>query len=82
MKPCEHIPDELSAYLDGEASQAICDEIERHLAECENCRVLVDTLRQTIYLYRTLPQPNLPEKVRESLYKKLALDEFRLMGDE
>lgn len=72
-KKCIHLPPNWCDYLDNDADKAICAEIERHLAECKDCRVVVDTLRQTIHLYRTLPQPQLPEGVRERLYKTLDL---------
>ncbi|PKO20588.1 MAG: hypothetical protein CVU38_19330, partial [Chloroflexi bacterium HGW-Chloroflexi-1] len=35
----------LSEYLDGELDEQFCAEIERHMAECGNCRIMVDTLR-------------------------------------
>lgn len=70
---CSHLLGELSMYLDGEASDALCMEIERHLEDCQNCCVVVDTLRKTIELVRDLPQPGLPEGARERLYKLLDL---------
>lgn len=73
---CRHLLDDLSLYLDGEASEALCAEIEQHLRDCDNCRVMVDTLGKTIYLYQHLPQPALPSAARERLYKQLDLTEF------
>jgi anti-sigma factor (TIGR02949 family) len=73
---CQHLLGELSLYLDGEASAEVCAEIERHLAGCENCRAVVDTLRKTITLYHTLPQPGLPEGARERLYRTLRLEAY------
>lgn len=73
---CRHLLDDLSSYLDGEASAIVCAEIEQHLQECADCRVLVDTLRKTVYLYRSLPQPAMPHQLRSRLYKKLDLTEF------
>jgi len=75
---CRHLLEDLSPYLDGEASEAVCAEIEQHLIDCEDCRVMIDTLRKTVYLYRNLPQPEMPDQVRERLYKKLDLTEFFL----
>ena len=72
---CHHLLHELSGYLDGEASAEVCAEIERHLADCEDCTALVDTTRKTITLYRKLPQPDLPTGARERLYKTLDLSE-------
>lgn len=73
---CHHLLDDLSDYLDGDASTAICAEIERHLATCENCRVVVDTMNKTVLLYRDLPQPTLPDDVRTRLFQSLDLEEF------
>ena len=73
---CHHLLDDLSPYLDGEASAAVCAEIERHLATCDNCRVVVDTLNKTVLLYRDLPQPALPDDVRSRLFQSLDLEEF------
>lgn len=73
---CQHLLNDLSDFLDGEASAEICAEIERHLAGCENCRVMVDTLRKTVVLYRELPQPELPQDARRRLYHALDLEAF------
>jgi len=73
---CPDILGNLSNYLDGEASAALCAEIDKHLAHCEDCRVVVDTLNRTVTLYRTLPQPEMPEVMRERLYKKLDLEPY------
>ncbi len=79
---CRHLLDSLSDYVDGTLQESLCVEIERHLAECEDCRVVVDTLRRTVYLVQTLEQdqPTLPSDVRVRLFHKLQLDEF-LEGD-
>lgn len=73
---CGHLLGELSAYLEGEVSEALCAEIREHLEGCENCRAVVDTLRKTIQLYHTLPQPDLPEGVRQRLIHTLSLEAF------
>lgn len=73
---CHHLLEELGEYLDGEAAAATCAEIERHLAECENCRAVVDTLRKTITLYRELPPPALSDAARARLYKTLSLSDL------
>jgi anti-sigma factor RsiW len=73
---CRDLLDGLSDYLDGEAPGALCAEIERHLAGCEKCRIVVDTLRKTVTLYHHLPQPEMPAQVRERLYKRLDLADY------
>ena len=52
-KNCKSLLGSLSDYVDGTAQEKICREIERHLSECEDCRVVVDTLKKTVYLYQS-----------------------------
>ncbi|HZD11083.1 MAG TPA: zf-HC2 domain-containing protein [Candidatus Binatia bacterium] len=73
---CQHLISHLPDYVDGTAAAAICAEIEAHMAGCENCRIVVDTLRQTIHLYHTLPEPDLPDGARQRLYKRLDLEQY------
>lgn len=73
---CEQLLGGLSAYLDGDASPDLCAEIEAHLAGCSDCRVVVDTLRKTLSLYHTAPNPDLPPEARERLFKALRLERF------
>jgi anti-sigma factor RsiW len=63
----------LSAYLDGEAASALCAQLDAHLAECRDCRVVVDTLTCTVRLYHTLPDPALPEGATARLFAALDL---------
>ena len=49
---CRVLLAELSGFLDGELDAALCEKIERHLAMCHSCRVVADTMRKTIALYR------------------------------
>jgi len=73
---CRHLLHDLSDYLDGNASAEICAEIERHLADCEDCTAVVDTTRKTVHLYRKLPPPEMSAGARERLFKTLDLNEF------
>lgn len=74
---CRHLLDSLSDYVDGEACAEVCEEIERHLQGCENCRVVVDSLRKTVSLYQTSAGDEaMPPDVRERLFHCLNLDEF------
>ena len=43
---CQHLLVHLSDFVDGEASIAICAEIESHTSQCQKCRIVVDTLRR------------------------------------
>ena len=74
---CRHLLGSLSEYVDGVLEEALCAEIDRHLHECENCRVVVDSLRKTVELYQTTSEPAMvPADVRERLFRRLNLEEF------
>lgn len=75
-KECRALLGSLSDYVDGSAGDELCRELERHLADCEDCRIVVDTLKKTVYLYHSSKETNLPVAVRERLFKRLNLDEF------
>jgi anti-sigma factor RsiW len=74
---CRQYLDSLSDYVDGDLGDELCREIEAHMAECENCRVVVNTLAKTVTLYHQLPAPEMPDVVKERLYKVLNLENFR-----
>ena len=74
---CRKLLGSLSDFVDGDLEAQICAEIERHLVDCDNCRIVVDSLRKTVYLYKTTTEPAaVPEDVRERLFRCLDLDEF------
>ena len=75
-KGCKRYLRHLSEYVDGALSEELCHEIEAHMADCDNCRVVVNTLDKTVALYRRLPAPELPSAVREQLYRVLHLEDF------
>jgi anti-sigma factor (TIGR02949 family) len=74
---CDHLIATISEYVDGSLSPQLCAELEKHLRECENCTVVVDTLRKTISLVQTCAEDDcLPGEVRARLFHTLDLDDF------
>jgi len=75
---CHSLLNSLSDYVEGDLSEELCAEIDRHLQSCENCRVVIDTLRKTVYLYHATAAdpPVMPQDVKERLYTRLDLNEF------
>ena len=74
--PCARILERVSAYLDQELDRETCRTIEEHCSSCEDCRRLVDSLRETIGLCRAtgerpLPPP-LKAKARASIERLLS----------
>ncbi|MEW6278539.1 MAG: zf-HC2 domain-containing protein [Candidatus Eremiobacterota bacterium] len=52
MKPCDRVRQLLGDFLDDELDAELCAELERHLADCPDCEVVVHTTRRTLALYR------------------------------
>ena len=61
-KKCQEFIGDLNQFLDGGLDSDLCIEIEKHVGQCENCRIVVDSLRQTVMLCREgKPEPLPPE---------------------
>ena len=75
-KNCKALLGSLSEYIDGELPAELCQEIEKHLEGCENCRVVLNTTRRTIDLVHMPVGENVPADVRERLFKRLNLDDY------
>jgi anti-sigma factor RsiW len=76
-KNCRQLLGSLSEYVDGELNEELCSVLEQHLVGCEDCRIVVDTLRKTVYLYHeTATDEDIPADIRERLYKTLNIEEF------
>lgn len=75
---CRSLLNSLSEYVDGTLGETLCQQIEQHIADCEDCRIVVDTLRKTVYLYQVqkAEPPSVPSEVRERLLRKLNLDDL------
>ncbi|MFZ5879926.1 MAG: anti-sigma factor family protein [Chloroflexota bacterium] len=74
---CNELLGSISDYVDGSLREELCRELERHLSECDDCRVVVDTMKKTIDLYQTeTVREGLPADVRQRLFKSLHLDDL------
>lgn len=71
---CDEIFESLSELIDEELVEAKCREIRIHLEGCDNCRVVVDTLRRTVTLYHEVPAPRLPEEARLKLHAVIRVE--------
>lgn len=66
-KKCPDFINDLNDYLDGTLDPQTCEEISRHVGECRNCRITVDSLRQTVTLCRDGIQEPLPSSLESKL---------------
>lgn len=68
---CRNIVKELSNYLEGALDTNLKASIEEHLGGCEDCRVVVDTTKQTIQIFCNAEPAPLPEDTRQRLHQAL-----------
>ncbi len=68
---CRNVIRELSDYLNGELDANARAELERHLENCEDCRLVVDTTKKTIQIFCDSEPVPLPEDVRARLHAAL-----------
>ena len=72
---CQELLGQLNAFVDGDLVAELCHDLELHLADCADCRVVFDTLAKTITLYHTLDATPiaLPADVEARLLRRLNL---------
>jgi len=76
-KNCRELLGSLSEYVDGELSNELCNILEHHMEDCEDCRIVVDTLRKTVNIYQmTAETEELPGDMRQRLFKSLKIEEY------
>lgn len=68
---CDEVIHELSNFLDGELSAAAAEELESHLDECSECKLVVNQTKKTIELYCDSEPVELPTEVRNRLHEAL-----------
>jgi len=74
---CHVLLGSLCDYVDGCLSDELCQEIDRHLEDCQDCRIVVDTLNKTIFLYQKCAEDEqVPGEVRERLFRALNIDDY------
>jgi predicted anti-sigma-YlaC factor YlaD len=74
---CKKLWESLSDYIDGEISEELCQKIEQHMAGCEDCRVVVDTINKTICLcHCEADDTELPADVRGRLFETLHIEDY------
>ncbi len=69
---CKDIVKELADYLDEDLDPSLRASIEEHLGKCKDCRLVVDTTKQTIQIYCNSEPAPLPAETRSRLHDALA----------
>lgn len=68
---CNDFLKELTDYLDGTLTIALREELDEHLHWCRNCRVVMNTTKKTIEIYRDNQLYELPENLRNRLHEAI-----------
>ena len=68
---CQQLLQSWSEFLDDEMPRDGHQRLESHLAGCQDCQVLVQTMEKTLQLYQQLEQPKLPEEAVDRLWQTL-----------
>ena len=76
MLTCKDFLNELGEFMDGTLDQEIREKLQKHVSECPNCWVVLDTSQRTIKIYKGLePQtipPDIHSRLMTALNKKMA----------
>ena len=70
---CPDVLEHICEQLDTDLNSARCREIKRHLKKCPNCTAYLDSLRKTVKLYASYPNPQVTQKARKQLFAVLKL---------
>ncbi len=68
---CEELLRMLNDYVDQDIDPGICTDFEGHLRDCNPCKVVVDTIRKTIKLYKNDEVHELPLTLHNRLHQTL-----------
>jgi len=60
---------ELTDYLDSTVDAELRLKLERHINECPNCFVILDTTQRTIKVYKGMQPQEIPQEVHVRLMK-------------
>jgi len=68
---CKEFLKALGDYLDETVDPAAKEALNRHITECPNCWVILDTTQKTIQVYKGMDPEPLPEAVHDRLIKAI-----------
>lgn len=71
MLTCKEFLQELTDYLDSTVDAELRIKLERHISECPNCFVILDTTQKTIRVYKGMQPQEIPGDVEARLLKAL-----------
>ncbi|MCK5331223.1 MAG: hypothetical protein KAK01_07435 [Candidatus Marinimicrobia bacterium] len=71
----EKMMNKIAEQLGNDFNAKVIAEVAEHMRECPDCKIYVDSVKQTIKLYRvTESESSVPEDVSDRLFTVLKLD--------
>lgn len=67
MVTCKDFLKELGDYLDETVDPQVKEELRKHINECPNCWVVLNTTQKTIQVYKGMDPDPLPNGVHDRL---------------
>ncbi len=71
MVTCKEFLNELNEFLDETVGPETKAELQRHVSECPNCFVIVDTTKRTLKVFRGVTEKMIPSDVHDRLMKAI-----------
>jgi hypothetical protein len=68
---CKDFLKELNEYLDDLVDPAVKQHWQKHVDECPNCFVIVDTTRRTLQVYKGMQEEEVPAHIKSRLIEAL-----------
>lgn len=68
---CEQLLQYLSDYIDNDLDETLTAAAQDHLATCPNCRVVLDTTLQSIFLVHTYGTRTIPKERKARLWQEI-----------
>ena len=68
---CKSVIREISNFIEGALEPAEKQDLERHLEDCEDCKIVVDQTKLTIDVFCDSEPVELPSDVRTRLHEAL-----------
>ncbi len=71
MLTCKDLLAELNTYLDDTTDPNLRQELQRHVNECPNCWVVVDTTQKTLKVFKGMEPQAIPPSIESRVMKVL-----------
>ena len=60
LKECLRMFEKLSEYIDSELDELTCNDIEKHMKTCIQCKICLETLKRTVALCKNTEDEAVP----------------------